>query len=158
MRMAAIEQVKQYENVYGRLQDLERAVSEEERDGRSRTRCGFEYGAGPCGVCMFRAGCEETVQASRWKVWELRTGIYRNYSKLAENVRTALKEDPASERLRVLLARILRSLARNDMVLGEGRKEMAQESFRLFTDLYYQTGAPVYREEAESARILAAQL
>lgn len=128
----------------------------------NHTPCGFSWNEMNCRGCLHKADCDESRERSVHTAWNMRMRALREYSRLEEKARKMLKESGETAagsvdavELQVLLAKVLRNLADNDLILGEDSGARFHEAEQLFLELYYQTGSPGYKEEAESCRLLA---
>ena len=149
-------------NRYEKLIGFEKEIEKEAKKSESRTVCGFNVGDGPCNVCMYRERCDSMIDSEAHRVWQMRSLLYMAYKDLERELREFIDENEPDENagreVKCLLARTIRRLAASRTVLSDERLDLARESESIFEQLYYSTGDPEYRDEAESSRSMCQRI
>lgn len=157
-----MEEAAWYAERLQKLADYEKNIEAEVENIRKNTVCGFFWGEGPCGLCLYRDLCRARDQKAGQLEWKGRTKVYVGHAELERGLRQRIaeleQENGDTEPFRILLADVLRRMARSGTVLSEDRAAMAAEALEIFDSLYYASGDPARRSDAESCRLLLQRL
>lgn len=134
------------------LIEYERRAEEVREDGRKDTLCGFGYGNGSCNVCMYHSRCREVSENADRNAWKMETRVMIEYQAMERKLRRNFDYDDKASR--ELLARLLRAMSRNEVVISEEDEKRLKEAEDIFEQLYNQTAEMRFRDEAESCRLL----
>lgn len=139
------------------LIQMESSAEKEKKDGQSRTVCAFPFRGKECAKCMYYDLCSERVHAAEEKSFRMGMEALRSYVRMEKEIREAIPKEEETEiqnSMKAALAGVLRREALNRTVFSDDTSKRIEEAFSIYQDLYYATGNPSYRDEAESCRHL----